>query len=347
MSAPGVSAGQVIIQPTSLAENSVDPDTGSAQFNIILVGGGTSSITGVTISNLVVDGSLLPADFFWPSGFICVEYEGILFLNAGGIVTGNTVQNVYLSFAPYLGCYTVSAIEVQTASGLSSSVMISNNQAPNYQSNGIACYDMGTTCIITKNTVSFYATAGPYLTSNGIHIAIGAVGKVISNTASGNECSAAACGPYYLYQTGGAGIFTLGSGPGTVLSGNTVYDNDIGILAAVSTAAEMLTSNVVQNNRYEGIYLRDGTYVASYNTISGGNIGIAVALDGGLASPVTANLTRNNFRGTFLTAPVQAVAYTGPPYGGSFVEPVNLNFNSFLETITAGSSATPSFVNIP
>jgi hypothetical protein len=42
------------------------------------------------------------------------------------------------------------------------------------------------------NTMSFYSAYSPYIAPSGIEISFGAVGKVISNTVSGNECNDAA-----------------------------------------------------------------------------------------------------------------------------------------------------------
>lgn len=339
---PGLMLGQAIIEPTApIAQTSVDPATNTPEYNIILVGGGTSSLTGVTISNLVVDGSLASSTFT-----SCADdFEGVLFLSASGAISDSTVQNVYLPVS-LAGCQPGNAIEVQTASGLSSSVTISHNQALNYNKNGITCNDAGTTCTIDDNTVSFYSAYANYIAGNGIQIGFGAVGRVTRNAVNGNECNVpTVCGPNYVTQTQSAGILTYQSGSGTVLDSNTVYGNDIGICTDGDSVA--LTNNAVQNNRYEGIFLNDGTYTASNNRVSDGNVGIAVVSDGLVDNPTAANLAGNHFIGTFSTAQVQAVAYTGSPSGGSYSEPVNLTvMPGFSETITAGSSATPSFVNI-
>jgi hypothetical protein len=351
----GTASHPTEIQPTTLVQNSGDFDNiictehdinnnciataPTPEYNIILVGS-DSSIAGVTISNLLVDGSLASSTF----NSCADDYEGIEFSNASGIITGTTVQNIYLPLVD-AGCQPGLDINVQTASGDSSSVTISNNQALNYNKNGITCNDVGTTCTITKNTVSFYAPYEQYIASNGIQIGFGAVGTVSHNTVSGNECTlASVCGPNYVTQTQSTGILTYESGAGTVVSDNTASDNDVGILDAADTVK--LTNNVLQNNGDEGMYLNDGTYTASNNHISSSLIGIAIVSDGYVANPTTAALNGNNLIGTFSTAPVQVVAFTGAPNGGTYSEPATLTLHKFSETVTAGSSATPSFVNI-
>jgi hypothetical protein len=336
----GTASHPTEIQPTSVVQNSADPDTSTPEYNIILVGGGVSSINGVTISNLLVDGSLASSTF----SSCADDYEGIEFLNAGGTITGNTVQNIYLPVG-LAGCQPGLDINVQTASGDSSSVTISNNQALNYNKNGITCNDVGTTCTITKNTVSFYAPYEQYIASNGIQIGFGAVGTVSHNTVSGNECTlASVCGPNYVTQTQSAGILTYESGAGTVVNDNNISGNDIGIADVADTVQP--TNNVLQNNGDEGMLLNDGTYTASNNHISGSLIGIAIVSDGFVANPTAATLDGNHLTGTFSTAQVQVVAYTGAPNGGTYSEPATLTLHKFSETVEAGSSATPSFVNI-
>jgi hypothetical protein len=327
------------IQPTSVVQNSVDPDTSTPEYNIILVEG-VSSMEGVTISNLLVDGSLASSTF----ASCADDYEGIEYLNSDGIITGNTVQNIYLP-VNLAGCQPGLDINVQTSSGDSSSVNISNNNALNYNKNGITCNDVGTTCVITKNTVSFYAPYEQYIASNGIQIGFGAVGTVSHNIVSGNECTlASVCGPNYVTQTQSTGILTYQSGAGTVVTDNTASGNDVGILDAADTVK--LANNHLQNNGDEGMYLNDGAYEASNNDISSSLIGIAIVSDGFVANPTTATLHGNHLTGTFSTAPVQLVAYTGAPNGGTSNEPATLTLPGFSETVTAGSSANPSFVNI-
>ncbi len=334
----------------------------SLESNIILVEGGATSITGVTISNLAVDGSLASSSF----NSCAIGYDGVLFLNAGGTINGNTVQNVYLP-ATLAGCQPGLGIEVQTSTGLSSPVSISNNQVQNYNKNGITCNDAGTNCNISQNTVTFYSanivgapavSYSQYIAPNGIQIGFGAVGAVSGNTVSGNECNlgypSGICGPNYVTQTQSAGILTYESGKGTTVSGNTVSGNDIGILTAADAVTS--TNNIVQDNRFEGMYLNDGTYTASNNQIACDHsatcdIGIAIVSDGYVSTPTTVTLSGNNFNGNnfngkFSTAPVQAVAFTGAPNGGPNNEPAILNIDGLSETITAGSSATPSYVNI-
>lgn len=339
------------IQPTSLVQTSSDPDTGTPEYNIILVGGLATSITGVTISNLVVDGSLTGSTFT-----SCADdYEGVEFLNAGGTITGSTVQNILLPQS-LAGCQPGDGILVQTATGQTSSVVISNDQALNYNKNGITCNDKGTTCSISQNTVSFYAPYAQYIAPNGIQVAYGAVGKVDGNTVTGNECDVGyptgICGPNLITQTSSCGILTYESGAGTELSGNQVggrsasQGNDLGICVASDSVS--VSGNTLQNNRVAGIYQDDGTYTLSDNQVAGSPIGVAAVSDGFSASATSSTLVGNQFSGRFSIALVEAISLSGAPDGGSNtpVPAVQLSLDGFTQTVSGGTSSSPSIVNI-
>jgi len=342
--APGTSPGQVVIEPTALSTTVQDPDTGLPEAPIILVQGATD----VIIQGLTVNGTLGAPTSCSPG------YIGILFLGASGEVVDSAVVNINLQNVNLYGCQTGNGILVESPPSQSSTVTIVDNNVVGYQKNGITCNDQGTTCVVKHNTVSALTAAQPYIAPNGIQIALGAVGLVTGNTVSGNECDLASiCGPNYITQTQGSGILTYESGQGTVIRHNTVEGNDIGILSYGGVAE--LIGNVVQNNRFEGIYLSDGNFASTGNMITGGNIGIAVVSDGFVDNPTVVTIhgpptppgaPNSATSNTFAVSATQAVAYTGAPYGGSYTEPIYLTINGFSETITPGSSATPSFVNI-
>ena len=200
-----------------------------------------------------------------------------------------------------------------------------------------------------ENTVSFYAkysTLAPVFPA-GIAILYGAVGKVFYNIASGNECNLPPiCGPNYISQYLGQGILTEESGAGTVVSGNTVYGNDIGIWNYDDSASS--TNNLVLNNRGEGMVLTDGTYTPFDNLISGSQIGIAVSSDGLADIPTEAGLMFNHFIGNFPQALVQVVAYSAPyAYSyGPYAEPVTVRIDGFSVTVSPGASGIPTYVNL-
>jgi hypothetical protein len=281
------------IQPTSVSPNSVSPDSSADESNIILVNGVSASITGVTISNIVVDGSLASSSFTDCS----VDYEGILFLNAGGSIINNTVQNILLP-APLAGCQPGNAIEVQTAATFASTVKILRDDAVNYNKNGITCNDAATTCTIAHNKVSFYTPYSQYIAPNGIQIGFGALGKVTHNVVSNNTCTlSGVCGPDILTQSQGSGVLTYGSAPGTYAKYNTLIGNDVGVAVADDSATTY--GNNIMGSTAAGIlaYDGEGTYTFAKNTLTSNPIGVAVLSDGsgGYPGSFLSNIKPNTF----------------------------------------------------
>ena len=371
--APGVRPGHAIIEPTTVASHSSDPGApqfgitpGALQYSIILAGSDSASITGVTISNLVVDGSMASS----PS--CTTGYNGIEFLNAGGAITGDTVQNVYVPVALAESCTDYyfepgNAILVQTGSGFPSSVTISGNQALNYENEGFGCVYPGTTCSITHNAATFYLASlpgapstsySPFNVPMGIGIFFGAAGTASGNTVSGNECNVTKtsspsdssipyCGPNEVTQFEGDGIFIYFAGAGTTIDQNTVIGNDQGIISA--NDATKSSNNQLQGNRYYGIVAYDSVNHVSNNQISGSSVvGIVVVSDGCFDNPTTANLMGNNFnQGTYSTAPVQVITLSDPAFcTPNYQEPAMLNLNNLVETVSGGTLSSPSIVNL-
>ena len=286
----------VLIQPTSVSPNSVSTDSSTQQSNIILVNGEAIGITGDAITGLTVDGSLASSSF----NSCSIDYEGILFRDAGGTISGNTVENIYLPVAD-AGCQPGDAILVQTSASYYYSVSITNNHAINYNKNGITCHDSGTTCQIEHNTAYPYAPYDQYIATNGIEVAFGAKATVSGNTVTGNICTlATVCGPNPLTQTTACGILTYQSASGTVVKNNNVNDNQIGICAANDKTT--ITSNKLSHESVSGVLLYDGTgsYSLSRNSYSHDPIGIQVISDGsaGYSGTFTSKISDSSFSST-------------------------------------------------
>ncbi|MEM3670544.1 MAG: right-handed parallel beta-helix repeat-containing protein [Thermoprotei archaeon] len=348
--APGTPPGQVVIQPDQLTALVTDPNSNLPEASIVLV----ENAVGVTVQNLVVNGSSVTLQSCSPI------YVGILFLSSSGEIYGSTVSDVNLHSQSLFGCQSGQGVLVQTSSNALSTVSVAANTVTGYQKNGITCNDQGTTCYITGNTVSPLAAAQPYIASNGIQIAFGAGGVVQGNTVTGNQCGVSVCGPNYVTETQATGVLLFNASPGTMVVGNTVEQNDVGILAYQGSGS--VSGNLVLNNRFEGMYLSDGTFTVTGNRLSCGNVGIAVVSDGFTDVPTAVRINgpaqvppgpptppgppMPPATNQFTVAAIQVVAYTGSPNGGSYAEPVYITVNGLSEIVTAGSSSSPSFVNI-
>jgi hypothetical protein len=296
----------VLIQPTSVSPDSISPDSSAQQSNIILVTGEAFGITGDIVTGLTVDGSLASSSF----NSCSVDYEGILFLDAGGSISGNTVENIYLPVAD-AGCQPGDAILVQTSASYYYSVSITNNRAINYNKNGITCNDLGTTCWIKDNTVYPYAPYTDLIAPNGIQVAFGAKGQVTDNTVSGNVCTLiSVCGPDPFTQTESCGILTIQSATGTTINDNNVKANQLGICLVNDEATA--NHNNFHGNIVAGLYLYDPpvSYSASKNTFNGNPIGIVIQSDGCTSScgnvGYTGSYTANIDKSYFFSTPIKA-----------------------------------------
>jgi parallel beta-helix repeat protein len=273
------------VAPTSLSSVGTDPDNGLPNAPVVYV----NDVTGVTIEGFTIDGSATATSV--ASTYACaVNFEGILFLDASGTVTGNTVTNILEQpIASYGGCQTGLAINVESGTSGTSTVTVSNNIVSNYQKNGITCDDSGTTCAVSDNTVSPDAANTAYIAPNGIQIGPGASGSVTGNTVTGNVCNlASACsGAFSDYDfTQSCGILTYQSVPTTTINDNTINGNDIGICLYQDTGTLSPTGNSLSNNRYAAIEVGDESQTVSGNSISFSPYGI-VALSDSTGYPAT------------------------------------------------------------
>jgi hypothetical protein len=153
------------------------------------------------------------------------------------------------------------------------------------------------TCTITNNDMWFYAKYASLSTGPaGIAILQNALAMVTRNTVSGNHCTQTTltvpCGSNLISQAQGSGIFTLGSGAGTILKDNTVKDNDLGIQTVGDTASVL--DNKVLNSKVAAIETIDGTgiYNVDRNCVFHSPLGIAVVNAGYFFGDTTPFATR-------------------------------------------------------
>lgn len=159
----------------------VDPPGGHFVGAVVTNGGTVAGVTDlrVTVSGLqnVCDGG-------------DARLRGILFVGAGGSITGNVVTGINQGAS---GCQEGNGIEVRNepfdgTHPATVQVTISDNEVAGYQKTGIlANGDVRVT--ITGNTV---VGLGPidYIAQNGIQLGFGAMGQVRGNEISGNEYTA-------------------------------------------------------------------------------------------------------------------------------------------------------------
>jgi parallel beta helix pectate lyase-like protein len=157
---------------------------------------------------------------------------------------------------------------------------IVNVTISDYQGAGIVFFNPGTTATIVNTVIT---GSGPSTSSFsfGIDFGFGAVATITHNVISGNMCDAAdlGCGPDPITQFQAAAIGPVDAGAGTVISYNTLANNDIGLYLYGSPGAIFATHNVMLNNRYFGLAIQDGDSSSSFDRIVGGQVGVGVIAD--------------------------------------------------------------------
>lgn len=152
---------------------------------------------------------------------------GILFENASGSISGNTLLGVnkHPAAGVLSGCQEGNGIEV-IAESARFQVKIDANTVVNYQKTGIVV-NGSVEGIVTNNTV---IGAGPqkFIGQNGIQIGMGASGEVRKNIVIGNA---------YTGDSTASGGIVVASGPrheseytsGLVIEANLLAGNDVGV----------------------------------------------------------------------------------------------------------------------
>lgn len=152
------------------------------------------------------------------------------------------------------------------------SATIRYSQITDYAQVGIIAFNEGSNVTISHNVIAG-AGQSTVVANGGIELIFGAAGTVSDNIISGNACGSPdlGCGPDFFNEFQVAGI--AGGGPGTVISRNLLFGNQVGIY--VGDSAE-ISRNLFVNNDYFGIALQDGSFTVKRDLILGGVGGVAV-----------------------------------------------------------------------
>jgi parallel beta-helix repeat protein len=267
--------------------------------NIVEVRGShTLIISGVTITG--PGGAKLP-------GSQCIIDVGVSAVGGATLnMMDSTVKDVI--HIPFGSTYCGEGIRIGTPRGASvhqeGHGTIRNVIVSGYMKNGIVVAGPLSTATIEGNTVTGVVpnTANA---QNGIQISYGAVATIVNNEVSDNWCGPRFnCGPNPFdpiapYQS--SGILLYQAGASTVILENGVFNNDVGIYN-ISNGRITITANRLDGNRYEGIVLDQGDALVTYNTIEGGNMGVAV-----LAFDANTGNSQGTLTGNTITAAQRGV----------------------------------------
>jgi hypothetical protein len=274
-----------VIDPSSTPKTVVeDSDTDMPLVPIVDV---TPGITGVRISDLVVDGEGLGPIV----GGCSEQFAGILYQASSGEIESTTVENVIVA-NKFVGCGDGNAILVEGApTGTpnrttgSSKVMIVANSVTNYDKNAITCNDNGTSCLITNNRTT---GLGPttLIAQNGVQLGFGATGSVMDNHVADNDFTGTP-NPTEPQADYAAGVILYGANSSTGVQANVLTNDQIGVEVVHSSAAvnqNSFTETSPGLDNSIGIFAVPCDYYCSSFGLSGGSQTL-VARDNNIAFP--------------------------------------------------------------
>ncbi len=233
----------------------------------------TAPASGVTISNLTVEGSSATNGVDGCQNGMA----GIGFENASGTVDGVALPD----WAPQsgVGCGSGQGVQVETGTNGTANVTVKNSAVTNYGKSGIFAGGAGAALTATGDTVTSSPTSG--VATNGIEVDYGASGSVSGNTVSGNDYTGTvnSADPQADYA---AGVLLYGDGANSVsVTGNTLTDNQIGVESVATNA--VVSGNTISETG-SGITDSIGVYAVPCDTYCAD---VGVATNG--ASQVTIN----------------------------------------------------------
>ncbi len=322
----GKSPKTTTIEPATVVQNDVEPDSSTPQFAIVDVHNPSQNVTNVNIENLTVNGAAAGASSF---NSCSDNFPGVYYHNASGLL--KRVHVINLQEAPALtptslfGCQTGvgMGVLVHADSGFASNVAMKYVIVNKYQKGGILCFDLGTVCSLGHVAVT---GIGPttLTAQNGVQIwGTGSFSfvhsKVSDNTYSGPSGPASA-----------TGLLIINAGKVSVRN-NTVMANDVDVYALEDAAYGLVApkgawsflGNTVTNAtddapspwNVEGQGYGDGLDIDSASnpvTISGNmsksNFEYGIALFGTTGVTVSDNGANSNYDGIYVGGPGSAVS---------------------------------------
>ena len=195
--------------------------------------------------------------------------------------------------------------------------VITKTDITDYRVVGIQTGGEDTTIVISKSQV-IAADAPEVVGQIGIFGAIGPKVVIVDNKISGNICNNPECGPDFFTQVQGSGIFLVNVNQDSIIAGNKITNNDLGIALAENSGCCKIENNKLSDNRFFGITIVDGEHTISNTKIFGGNVGVAA-----IAFSANTIATLDHVKIVGATIPVQEF-----PSGGFTAEVVILP-NSF------------------
>jgi hypothetical protein len=259
--------GVVVKLPASPQHSTTPCDVSAEQQDVVSVCG--KGVESVKLSNLVIEGN-------WPAGTCNEALYGIF---VGGKANLSLTKSSVLGAGanPINGCQGGVGIRVgKNSTGQVATATINTVTVEGYQKNGISIDGKESKATISKVTVKSAPT--DQIAQNGIQISRGAVGKISEATITGNECNHATCGEDSMTKYQSTGVLFYEQAKGSSVTKSTINENDIGVYHFAATEVNQpqatITSNLMENDRYETVLLDQGYAQVSKNTLTNGKVGI-------------------------------------------------------------------------
>ena len=296
----GDGASTVIQSPASLT---LSYTTSAVNKPIVYV----HDTDGVTIEQLKVDGA--------GYGNANFRFEGIAYVNAGGLI--DTVEVANVEDTPFSDALDGVGIHAYAAAGTARSLEVRFVNVHDFQKAGMVFQGVNLSVDAHDNVVTG-AGDTTVLAQNGIQISGGATGSIIDNTVSDVAHTAA----------GYAATAILGSGAGGTLtiSGNVVSNSQIGI--DVNTAANITDNTITGQGLYDWGIIASGPATITGNTVADNFVAIyttgtatvssntVTGFDGindyGIYAVGSSTITQNNVSGA------NVAVYLEPAGGSTF-----------------------------
>lgn len=311
-----------IIDPTTLTTSETDPNGGQPVYAIVDV----KPHAHLIMKNVVVNGTGAQSQFTDCSE----DFTGVYYDDAVGQLKKDTVENIELPQADF-GCQDGMGVYVTNDPGSNSSVTMNTLKVPAYDKNGITCEGTGTSCGVTKSTVTGIGPTS-LIAQNGILIYHATSAALNGNTVSGNSYTgpdASATG-LLLWDVGSLTatdntltsndvdgyLFSDGTDP-TQQTGYFITDNTVsnatdkvpggedgygdGLQIDSSTAPVTLSGNTITKNAENGISLLGASNATVSDNTSSKNVGDGIYVGGpgslntgSSSNTISSNIVRKN-----------------------------------------------------
>ena len=246
-----VTSGSSLIElmPTAgISIADVNPGAEDPTENVIVL---VEGVIGVTINNLSINGS--KATTTCGSG-----NAGIYFRNASGVVTNAAVAYIGLNADGTLtGCQEGYGIYADSWSGGTSSLTVFGTSVHDFDKNGIAAREAGTTLVAENNEITG-AGSTTVTAQNGVELVDGAKGLVNGNVISGVD--------YTPTSSSATGILFYAADDYGQANGNTISDTNGGVYFYNTNHGKANGNNISKTFNFNGLGA-NGSYITFENNV--------------------------------------------------------------------------------